>query len=206
LEKKKMKTNILKLILVPIGIILLISVLSDNAYACSCASDIDPSTAIPESDYAYLGIVTDIERKDGWQTITFDLKDSIKGNLNKTHVLHERVVGGAACGIDYKLNHLYFVNEKENILTPGIEDWSGTAEDGIEPIEPETILGRTILCTTHDMGPVPMSSDVRVNHDEKGITVNSTRGYGLTLGLVGMVALAFGIAAIIVVTRKKANL
>lgn len=199
-----MKTRLLELILVPIGIIFLMSVFSDNAYACSCASDVDPSSAIPESDYAYLGIVTDIEKKDGWQTITFEMKDRIKGNLNKTHVLHERALGGAACGIDYKLNHLYFVNEKENIITSGIQDWSGTA-DGIEPIEPEAMLGRTILCTTHDLGPVPMSSDVRVNHDENGITVNSTHGYGLTMGLVGMVALAFGIAAIIVVTRKKAK-
>lgn len=149
----------------------------------------------------------DIEKKDGWQTITFEIKDRIKGNLNKTHVLHERAVGGAACGIDYKLNHLYFVNEKESlIITSGIQDWSGTAEDGIEPMEPEVILGRTILCTTHDMGPVPMSSDVMIDYDENGITVNSTQGYGLVMGLVGMVALSFGIAAIIVVTRKKANL
>lgn len=176
-----------------------------DAYACSCASDVDPSTAISESDYAYLGIVTDIEKKDGWQTITFEMKDRIKGNLNKTHILHERALGGAACGIDYKLNHLYFVNERENITTSGIEDWSGTAEDGIEPIEPEAMFGRTILCTTHDMGPVPMLSDVSIDYDENGITVNSTQGYGLVMGLVGMVALAFGIATIIVVTRKKAN-
>ena len=193
------------MVLAPIGIILLVSVFSDDAYACSCASDVDPSSAIPDSDYAYLGIVTDIEKKDGWQTITFEMKDRIKGNLNKTHVLHERALGSASCGIDYKLNHLYFVNEKENIITSVIKEWSGTA-DGIERIEPEAVLGRTILCTTHDMGLVPMPSDVRINHDENTITVNSTRGYGLTMGLVGTVALAFGIAAIIIVTRKKANL
>lgn len=200
-----MKIKLLKLILVPIGIVLLVSVFSDNAYACSCASDVDPSSAIPESDYAYLGIVTDIEKKDGWQTVTFEMKDRIKGNLNKTHILHERALGGASCGIDYKLNHLYFVNEKENIITSGMQGGSDTAVGGIEPVEPEVMFGRTILCTTHDLGPVPMSSDVKVNHDENGITVNSTQGHGLTMGLVGMVALAIGIAAIIVVTRKKAN-
>ena len=200
-----MKTRFLELTLVSTGIILLVSAFSDNAYACSCASDADPSSAIPDSDYAYLGIVTDVEKKDGWQTVTFEMKDRIKGNLNKTHVLHERALGSASCGIDYKLNHLYFVNEKENIITSAIEEWSGTA-DVIERIESEAVLGRTILCTTHDLGPVPMSSDVMTNHDKDGITVNSTRGYGLAMGLVGMVALAFGIAAIVVVTRKKANL
>jgi len=171
-----------------------------NSFACTCALPIDLTTAIDYAEYSFLGVVTNIEKEDGWQTITFDIKDPIKGNLNQTHTLQEEIVGGVSCGVDYEMNRLYFVNQYKIVQNNETSLW---LENESEP-EPEPLpFVKTDSCTTKQVGGMEIfPSDITADYQGNAITINSNQGYGLIL-VVALVIGTVGIVLAIVIWRKR---
>ncbi len=111
-----------------------------DVYACSCIVPIDHDAAIKDSEFSYIGTVTDVEIKDDWQTVTFAIGQNIKGNIDNPHILYEQSLGSASCGMKYEIGHTYIVHEN---------NWSD--EQQLFSEEPNPILPRTNICTTEDM-------------------------------------------------------
>ena len=120
--------------------ILVGSIVLSDAYACTCAVPIDHDAANKDAEFSYIGTVMSVEVKDGWQSVIFDVHQKIKGDIYNPHILYEKSLSSATCGMNYELGHTYIVHEN---------NWSEEKE--LFSDEPNTILPRTNSCDTEDM-------------------------------------------------------
>ncbi|QLH06515.1 hypothetical protein [Nitrosopumilus ureiphilus] len=94
------------------------------SYACSCASPIDYVQAVNESEYVFIGTVTNIDNSGGPQKIHFNVMSTIKGDISgNTFVLRNTNVASnsesiqvknSSCDVGYQLGVTYNVFVYEN--------------------------------------------------------------------------------------------
>lgn len=149
----KTRYKIIMLIVIIVTTMTVTIIPTQDAFACSCAIPIDYKLTLEKSEYVYIGTVTDVSNQHGRQIVTFDVTDTLKGNLNQTHILDEINFGGTTCGVNYKIGDMYKVYQyKTQTNTDGVGQWSGTAE-GMEP-EPPMLDLKTNICTTEKISHI----------------------------------------------------
>jgi len=99
--------------------ILISPVFLQNSYACSCKSPADFSAALQESQYAFIGTVSDIDNNGGPQKVTFYVTQVFKGDIKDNNfVLRNLGLGfsddhtqamSSSCDVGYQMGVTYSV-------------------------------------------------------------------------------------------------
>lgn len=108
-----------------IFMILISPMFLQNSYACSCAVPIDFSATLQESQYAFIGTVTDIDNSGGPQKVTFYVTHAFKGDIKDSKfVLTNLGLGfsddhtqtmSSSCDVGYQMGITYSVFVYDNV-------------------------------------------------------------------------------------------
>ncbi len=105
--------------------ILILPLFLQNSYACSCAAPTDFLGALQESQYAFIGTVTDIDNSGGPQKVTFSVTQTFKGDIKDHNFVLENLglsfsdeytnVKHSSCDVGYQTGITYAVFVYDNI-------------------------------------------------------------------------------------------
>ena len=105
--------------------VLISPIFLQNSYACSCASPTDFPAALQESQYAFIGTVSDIDNSGGPQKVTFYVTQVFKGDIKDNNfVLRNLGLGfsddhtqsmSSSCDVGYQMGITYSVFVYDNV-------------------------------------------------------------------------------------------
>lgn len=112
-----MKTRLLIIVL-----LLITSSIIQESFACSCATPVDYVQVVNESQYAFVGTVTQIENSDGPQKVHFDVSSVVKGDIsdgkfvleNNNIIRSGETRSRSTCDVGYQLGVTYNVFVYDN--------------------------------------------------------------------------------------------
>ena len=179
-----MKTIILSLLIV-------ISFIITDAYACSCSSYPDFLTVWMESSGAFQGTVKDVLTDEGPRKVTFDIHQVQKGNypygdftLEDSSIIHsgKDMIQMSTCSVDYKIGETY------QVFT-----YNGNS-----------IMGETNMCSTKQISGFDEGS----HEDEYGQIQHYRQDYNFftqysLFSLITPIAIAPIIVGIIIWKKRK---
>ena len=99
--------------------ILISPIFLQNSYACNCVTPTDFPAALQESQYAFIGTVSDIDNRKGPQKVTFYVTHVFKGDIKDNNFLlrnlglgfsddHTKTMS-SSCDVGYQMGVTYSV-------------------------------------------------------------------------------------------------
>ncbi|AJM93095.1 hypothetical protein [Nitrosopumilus piranensis] len=105
--------------------ILILPLFLQNSYACSCSAPTDFLAALQESEYAFIGTVTDIDNSGGPQKVTFYVTQIFKGDIKDNIFVLENLglsfsdeyttSKHSSCDVGYQIGITYTVFVHDNV-------------------------------------------------------------------------------------------
>ncbi len=131
----------------------ILSVGIPSSYACTCIADPDYDEIVKESDVAFIGQVISKEKEpiggsaNIGDKVKFKVYTGIKNIDTSTFEFTQYNHEDSSCGIDYKIDEVYFVSYSESYQTnlcstrPISDVGQMTFENGVEIVERQVVDG-----------------------------------------------------------------
>jgi len=149
----------MKLIII-IATLVILSVGIPQSFACTCIADPDYNEIVKESDVAFIGQVISKEKEpiggsaNIGDKVEFKVFTGIKNIDTSTFEFTQYNHEDSSCGIDYKIDEVYFVSYSETYQTnlcstrPLSDVGHMTFENGVEIVERQVVDGFVVSEST----------------------------------------------------------